>query len=312
MDSLQSGVKHVLGQDLAHRHNVISNRIPPALQIGRRDVVRFDVPGLPMPRSAVTGDEQRIDLEHPHTCVGPVAIDGAEIGATLVVELLDVRLGRDFGHCVILPSGLCPEVTSEPYVHSFEFEDGHAWLSPTVRIPLRPFCGIMGTMPAETGRLTTVTPRAVGGNLDFRRLTTGATLYLPIAVPGALFYCGDGHGVQGSGEVCGTALETAVVADLRFEVDEHRTIEHPEVSTAPETAPERPLGAYVATATGDDLYQCAQEALRRLLRYLERERDLELAQAYVLASLAADLTIEEIVNRGVWVVAASIPLHVFV
>ena len=80
-----------------------------------------------------------------------------------------------------------------------------------IRLPLAPFLGVMGVAPPPaSGRNTSLIPRAMGGNLDNKELTPGAKLYLPVFVPGGLFSCGDGHGVQGDGEVCVTAIETAL------------------------------------------------------------------------------------------------------
>src|SRR4051794_37270255 len=76
-------------------------------------------------------------------------------------------------------------------------------MRPGLDLPLKPFFGVMGVAPpAAWGRITSLIPRAMGGNLDNKELVPGAKLYLPVFVPGALFSCGDGHGVQGDGEVC--------------------------------------------------------------------------------------------------------------
>src|SRR5260370_12944756 len=84
-------------------------------------------------------------------------------------------------------------------------------------LPLKPFFGVMGVAPPPAwGRITSLIPRAMGGNLDNKELIPGAKLYLPVFVPGALFSCGDGHGVQGDGEVCVTAIETALQRRFRL------------------------------------------------------------------------------------------------
>jgi len=96
--------------------------------------------------------------------VGPVAVNGAEPGDTLVVDVLDVELPLDYGHCIFLPGlGLLPDDFSEPHVHSFAYVDKrYADLKQGVRIPLEPFCGIMGVAPAEPGGHSTIPPRRGG------------------------------------------------------------------------------------------------------------------------------------------------------
>src|SRR6202035_3712811 len=85
--------------------------------------------------------------------------------------------------------------------------------------PLAPFLGVMGMAPAEAGEHATIPPRAsCGGKNDRRGLVGGTTLFLPVTVPGAQLYLGDGHAAQGDGEVGGTAIEcpmtTEAVVDL--------------------------------------------------------------------------------------------------
>src|SRR4030095_8726058 len=91
--------------------------------------------------------------------------------------------------------------------------------SACAKIRLKPFCGTVGLALAEPGLHSVVPPRRVGGNLDVRDLAAGAILYLPVEVEGALFSIGDGHAVQGDGEVCGTAIETPLSVTLTLDVD---------------------------------------------------------------------------------------------
>jgi acetamidase/formamidase len=295
---------HVLGADPAHHHNVFDNSLEPVLRIGPGGTVRFECPPMPLPREAGPDDLANVSPVHPHTIVGPVQIEGARPGHVLVVEVLQVELGQDFGHTFVVPGlGLRTERFPDPHVHNFDLSDGDSVeLAPGVRIPLRPFLGIMGVAPAEPGEHSTIPPRAVGGNIDIARLTAGATLYLPIEVEGALFSCGDGHAAQGQGEVCGTGIETAVTATLRFGLDTERTLDQPAFSTP---------DAYVTTAVGPDLHDCSARAIDQMIDHLVAERGLTPEQAYVLCSAAVDLAIEEIVDMPNWVVSATLPLRLF-
>jgi acetamidase/formamidase len=102
-----------------------------------------------------------------------------------------------------------------------------------LELELKPFFGVMGVAPPKGwGRITSVAPQPIGGNLDNKELTAGATLYLPVFVEGALFSCGDGHGAQGDGEVCITAIETALRGVFEFIVREDLAFTYPRAETA--------------------------------------------------------------------------------
>jgi acetamidase/formamidase len=295
---------HTIGADEAHRHNVFDNSLAPALRIAPGDSVRFECPPMPLPRNATPDDLAAVSPVHPHTIVGPVHVEGARPGDVLVVEVLEIELGQDFGHTFVVPGlGLRTERFPAAHVHNWDLSDGSsAQLATGVRVPLRPFLGIMGVAPAEPGEHSTIPPRAVGGNIDIARLTAGSTLYLPVEVEGALFSCGDGHAAQGHGEVCGTGIETALDATLRFELDRERKLEQPAFRTP---------DAYVTTAVGPDLHDCAARAVDQMVDHLVGERSLSPEQAYVLCSTAVDLAIEEIVDMPNWVVSATLPLALF-
>lgn len=296
-------------------HNVFDNSLPPILTVDPGAVVTFECPGPPVPRNATVAAFEQLDPNHPHTLVGPVAVRGAESGDVLEIEILSVRLAWDYGHSYIFRgSGLLGTDFSSSYIHIFEFVgDRYAELKPGVRIPLQPFCGVMGVAPEEPGEHLTHPPRNCGGNMDNRHLTAGTILLLPVFVRDGLFSCGDGHAAQGDGEVCQTALETAVTATFRFNVRKGRRITEPEmIVRGPLGRPDDDSGHYVTTAAGPDLYKCSQECIRHMIAYLRAEHGLTSEEAYVLSSLVVDLKISEIVDAPNWLVSAYLPLSVFV
>src|SRR5207245_6391285 len=127
--------------------------------------------------------------------------------------------------------------------------------------PVRPFLGTLGSAPAERGRHWIVPPSRWGGNPDIRQLTPGATLYLPVGVEGALFSLGDTHAAQGDGEVCGTAIETAMDVVVRLSVRRDFQIDAPQFSL-PEgalAASEQPA-YHVCTGVGPGLMEAAKDA----------------------------------------------------
>lgn len=294
--------------------HTIDNSHPPAAEVESGSLVTFRCPGLPLPPNATAADFERYDTSRPHTIVGPVHVLGAEPGDTLVAEIVAVRLARGYGHATVVPGyGLLGDEVEETFVHNFSWEEGatSVELRPGVELPLRPFCGILGVMPAAPGPHSTVPPRAIGGNLDIRHLTAGSKLHLPVEVAGGGFFAGDGHGAQGDGEVCISALETAVEATIRLSVDKGRTIGGPHFST-PGPLDFGPVGGYYATTgIGPDLYECSRDAMRAMIAMLVAERGLLWREAYVLCSLAVDLKINEIVDAPNWVVSAYLPESVF-
>ncbi len=295
---------------------VIDNSRPPVLTVESGTVLAFECAGLPLPREATVDDLfERFDPNRPHTFVGPVEVAGAEPGDVLAVEVLDVELTAGYGHTAFVPGfGVLGDEIDAPYVHNFEWELGadSVELCPGVQIPLNPFCGTLGVMPAAKGELPTTPPRQVGGNLDLRHLVPGSTLFLPVEVPGALFYAGDGHGAQGDGEVCVSGLETAARATLRLSVDNSRSIRGPQFTTpGPLDVESTANGYYGTSGVGPDLYGCSQEAIRQMVEYIVAEHGLSWSEAYVLCSLVVDLKISEAVDIPNWVVSAYLPLSVF-
>ena len=248
--------------------HTIDNSHPPAARVESSSLVTFKGPGLPLPPEATAADFERYDTSRPHTIIGPVHVLGAEPGDTLVAEIVAVRLAQGYGHATVVPGyGLLGDEVEETYIHNFTWEEGatSVELRPGVEIRLEPFCGILGVMPAEPGAHSTVPPRAGGGNLDIRHLGAGSTLYLPVAVPGAGFFAGDGHGAQGDGEVCISALETAVEATIRLSVDKGRTIRQPHFSTPGPLDAGAGRGYFATTGIGPDLYECSRDAVRAMI-----------------------------------------------
>jgi acetamidase/formamidase len=147
--------------------------------------------------------------------------------------------------------------------------------------------------------------------MDIRHLGPGATLYLPVGVEGALFSVGDTHAAQGDGEVCGTAIETAMDVVLRLSVRRDLAFDTPHYDL-PERALAREGEAYhVSTGVGPDLMEAARDAVRATIAYLGDRHGLAPKEAYALASVAVDLRIHEVVDAPNWVVGAFLPQGIF-
>jgi acetamidase/formamidase len=254
-----------------------------------------------------------LDWDRVYPLAGPIAVDGAEPGDTLAVEVLDLHT-QGWGWTAILPGlGLLPEDFPDPYLRIFDLSDGDlVHFRDDIEIPIEPFMGTMGVCPAGASAQPVMPPGTFGGNLDTRQLTRGTTLYLPVQVPGALFSCGDAHAAQGDGEVCVTGLESPMYGALRFTLHKDRPIPAPQYLTAGPLAP-RVADApwYGTTGVGPDLFLGAQEAVRAMVDHLSAEHGLSPEDAYLLCSLCVDLRISEIVDAGQYVVSALLPLQIF-
>jgi acetamidase/formamidase len=243
---------------------------------------------------------------------GPVRIVGAEPGQTLRIDILSV-VTDDWGYSTIEPGmGLLPDEFPDPYFKSWDLRDGVAEFGHGIHVQVAPFLGVIGVAQAEPGRHSVRPPGRHGGNLDVTHLTSGSTLWLPIAVPGALVSVGDAHAAQGDGEVCGTAIETGGTATLRFSIEPEADPSAPAyISSGPL---DRDPGAgpwFGALGIGPDLMAATQDSVRSAIRYLVAKRGLTREEAYVLCSVAANLRINEIVDAPNWVVSCCLPLGIF-
>lgn len=226
-----------------------------------------------------------------HILTGPVAVAGARPGDVLEVEMLEVALRQDWGYNFIKPlAGTLPDDFPEPYHTNIPIDRdaGLARLPWGLELPLAPFFGVMGVAPPRSwGRITSLIPRAHGGNLDNKELVAGATLHLPVFVDGALFSCGDGHGAQGDGEVNVTAIETALEGTFRLTLRRDLGLTYPRAETPTH---------YITMGMDPDLDQCAVRALRDMIALLGEKAGLSREDAYTLCSLAADLRVTQTVN----------------
>ncbi len=232
----------------------------------------------------------------PHILTGPVWIEGAEPGDTLEVRIKAIGLRQNWGYNSIRPlrGGLPDDFPLTRLMQiPIDRERGTCTLPWGVTIPLRPFFGVMAVAPkAAYGRVSSVEPREYGGNIDNKELVPGSSLFLPVQVDGALFSAGDGHAVQGDGEVCLTALETALSGEFEFHLHKAEQLRRPRAITPTH---------YITMAFDQDLDNAAREALRDMIRWLGELKGWAAIDAYTTCSLACDLHITQIVdgNKGV-------------
>jgi acetamidase/formamidase len=231
----------------------------------------------------------------PHILTGPVHVSGAEPGDTLEIRILDIELTTDWGWNIIRPlKGALPEdfPNLSRRVIPIDRQANVARLPWGVDIPLRPFFGIIGVSPPPAyGLVSSVEPREYGGNIDNKEFIPGTSLFLPVFVPGANLSVGDGHAVQGDGEVCLTALETCLKG--RFQVIVHKqSLNFPRAITPTH---------YIAMGMDVDLDDAAKQALRNMIKWLTEIKPWTAEEAYVFCSLACDLHVTQLVdgNKGI-------------
>ncbi len=226
-----------------------------------------------------------------HILTGPVAVAGAKLGDVLEVEILDVKLRQNWGWNIIRPlAGTLPDdfPNARTKIIPLDLKTMQARLSWGLDLPLHPFFGVMGVAPPPNwGRISTIQPRAHGGNLDNKELGAGATLYLPVFAEGALFSCGDGHAAQGDGEVCVTAIETALTGTFRLTAHSNFALTYPRAKTQTHL---------ITMGMHEDLDRCVEMALRDMINWIVERAGISREDAYMLCSLAGDLRITQTVN----------------
>ncbi len=294
--------------DAGRTHNRFSSTIPPVLRVPSGAIVELHTKeatdGQLTPDSTVEAIET-LDFDPIHPLTGPIYVETAAPGDVLAVTFHDIEVGA-WGWTAVSPGfGFLADEFTEPYLKTFRIEPGarRARFSDTISIPLRPFPGVVGVAPATEELLSTIPPRANGGNMDNKYFTVGTTVYLPVFVEGALLSIGDTHAAQGDGEVCGTAIEAPMRIVLEVNVLKGgRPLGEPQYETA---------DYYAVTAFAESIDEAARKATRYMIDYLVAEHGLTRADAYVLASLAGDLKISEVVDVPHVLVSMHIPKEIF-
>src|SRR5919204_3943059 len=226
------------------------NSIEPALEIESGEDVQFHVRDASDEQITATSgveDVAKLDFSHVNPVSGPVYVKGAKPGDVLEVEIVEF-VPRDWGWTAIIPGfGLLQDEYPEPWlkISAVDRERAHVVWSDRITLPYRPFPGTIGVAPAAPGEHSIVPPSRWGGNIDTKHLRVGTTLFLPVAVEGALFSVGDTHAAQGDGEVCGTAVEAPMDIAVRLTVRKDLAVEAPQYVVPEAATPvERRPGAF--------------------------------------------------------------------
>ena len=314
------GRTHNLGLAPEHVHwGYYDARVKPVLRIASGDRVRVETmvargvqrlkmagvtdAEIPASMHAVErGVSDRGPGSHPMT--GPIYIEGAEPGDSLEVSLLAIDFLHPFGVAAFSPGGgVLP--SDFPYAHLrlLRWQAGAASVEfrPGVRLPLAPFFGSIGVAPPVlSGRISSNPPGWHAGNLDNKDLIAGSVLHLPVHVQGALLSIGDGHAMQGDGEVTGAALETSLTGTIEVRLRKGQRLKWPRAETPTH---------YMTMGLDPDLDEAVRLATREMVEYLV-DRGLSRDDAYILSSLSVDLRVTQAVD-GTKGVHAMIPKSIF-
>ncbi len=294
----------VLGADTETVHwGYFDPTIPPALEVDSGSVVTIETisgepEDLPSDGKFDVLPDHRAVLEQsqrgpgPHLLTGPVHVRGALPGDVLAVEILDISLRQDWGWNKILPLiGSLPDEFPDTVrrIIPINLESKTATLPWGQELALAPFFGVMGVAPpANWGRINSIQPRGHGGNMDNKEMRPGTTVYFPVFRAGALFSIGDGHAIQGDGEVCVSALETALTGTFRFSVLKGRKLHAPRAENAE---------SWITMGFDEDLDDALKQALRGMIEWVQEVQGLSRVDAYMLCSLIADMRITQNVNE---------------
>ena len=289
-----------------------TREVPPILTIVSGDSVRFSVPDAAWGVGQTYGERKkpyarRDKLDRGHALVGPIAVENAERGMTLQIHFNRIIPGS-YG---FTSAGQYPNWQNQKLKLTDEREITLDWaLGPektkgscqidgrTYTVPLRPFMGIVGMPPEDTGIHSTWPPRFCGGNLDCKELVSGSTLFLPVPVDGAYLAIGDGHAAQGDGEVSCQAIECLMEeVEVTIHLLQDMHLKYPRANT--------PAG-WLTFGFHEDLNEATVQALDGMLDLMGELYGLNRVEAMGLGSSVIDLRITQIVN-GVKGVHACLP-----
>jgi acetamidase/formamidase len=241
---------------------------------------------------------------------GPFFVEGAEPDDTLVVRLDHLTPTRDtgFSHTTIAPRIVDPEV-----VHGLPEEADAVWridaaqgtttlLAPEsalgrLTLPLAPMLGCFGVAPPRGQAISTATSGRYGGNMDYRGFTAGVTVYLPVFVPGALFHLGDGHALQGDGEIVGTGIETSFEVEFTVDLRKGKRIKWPRGENA----------EYIFTVgNARPLDEAVQYATTEMGTWLLEDYGLDVRGASILMGMCVEYDVGNVYDPA-YTICAKLP-----
>lgn len=241
-----------------------------------------------------------VDYDMLNPATGPIFIEGAEQGDLLQVKIISIDIENKGVAAVVPNEGTLGDQVTKPIIRVIDIENGYADLH-GIKLPVRPMVGVIGVAPAkEDGEWATDSPWKHGGNMDTKDIEAGSTLYFQVNQKGGLLALGDCHAIMGDGEVCFTGLEVPGEVTLEINVIKNKSLQWPLLETKEYT---------MVIASGDDLEDAIYEATNQAVQHIKDSLEIEWEDAYMMASLAVDLKISQVVDPKM-TVRAAIPNYV--
>ncbi|MFP4589602.1 MAG: acetamidase/formamidase family protein [Candidatus Bipolaricaulota bacterium] len=257
----------------------------PALEIKPGDKLQVETPDafggqIESPQDTLAD----LDMSRINPATGPVYVASASPGDTLVLKIEEIEVKSPGVQGIVPGFGFLQDEYDQSMVTTHKIDqEGIEFDGFT--LPVKPMIGTIGVAPPEEP-VPCNTPGRHGGNLDTPEIRAGATLYLPVFHEGGLFALGDGHALQGDGEVCGVAIEVATTTTLEVGLLGEK-METPMVQVNDEI---------IFLGSGKTISEAGKKALKAMIKYLEKETSLSSSQAYKFCSVACDMKISQVVN----------------
>ncbi|WP_139651306.1 acetamidase/formamidase family protein [Raoultibacter phocaeensis] len=227
-----------------------------------------------------------IDWDAINPATGPIFVEGAQSGGVLKVEILDIELDDQTASCTGKEEGVCGDLFGGWSTHLCAIDGDSLVWNESLLIPLNPMIGVIGVAPAGDP-VNCGTPGSHGGNMDNKAITTGATLYFPVAAEGALFGCGDMHAAMGDGEISVSGAEVAGGATVRLTALPEMHVENPLIEN------ETHIGVIASAETLDEAATIAVHDMVKLVSDATGAGEDELV---MLFSLVADVQVCQMVD----------------
>lgn len=302
-------------------HNKWDNSLLPVLTVSDGDIITVEnkeaSDGQVTPNSTAS-DLLKLEFNRIHPLTGPIEVKGAEPGDAIEIEFLDFK-HKGWGWTGVIPGFgfladeqyTAPIDLQGPALKIWKVEGNYAeakFGELNVRIPINPFPGVIGVALPYRGKYSTIPPRENGGNMDIKHLTVSTKLYLPVFVKGALLSIGDTHLAQGDGEVCGTAIEAPLEVTLKLRIIKGMGIQQPLFIA--KRVKEMEFNEYIAyPGIDNNLWIASKKAIKGIISILSKY--MPPVEAYMLASVAVNLRVSEVVDVPNWIVTAYLPKDIF-
>ncbi|BCU71593.1 acetamidase/formamidase family protein [Stygiolobus caldivivus] len=305
----------------AKTHNKWDSSLPPIFSISDGDIITVETKeasdGQISP-SSTDRELYNLDFDRIHPLTGPIEIRGAEPGDVLEIEFIDFK-DKGWGWTAVIPGFgflsdeqyTAPIDLKGPSLKIWNVKNNNAYAKfgeIEVKIPTYPFPGVIGVALPQRGKLSTIPPRENGGNMDIKHLTKGSKLYLPVFINGGLLSIGDTHLAQGDGEVCGTAIEAPLEVTMKIRLIKNIGLTQPIFYS--NKVKDMEFNEYIAYPGIDsNLWVASKKAIKGIISILSKY--MAPVEAYMLASVAVNLRVSQVVDVPNWIVTAYLPLDIF-